>query len=291
MPNQLSPSELVLNPDGSLYHCNLKPEHIADTIFLVGDPQRVPKVSAHFDKILFTTQKREIVTHVGIKRGQHVAVTSTGMGTDNIDIVLNELDAAANIDLESRSVKPHKRVLTFIRLGTSGALQPDIPVDSFLASSDGLGFDGLLHFYEGTARYTQNKFIDAFIAHTQWQPALARPYWAPADPLLLHTAKSIDMLTGITATATGFYGPQGRVLRLPVNDALLNEKLSSFRYQDLRITNFEMETSALYGLSALMGHRALAINCIIANRFTGQFSKDYQRSVAEMIRIAVEFIL
>ncbi|MBL7818230.1 MAG: nucleoside phosphorylase [Saprospiraceae bacterium] len=283
MNQKLAASELVLNPNGSVYHCNLLPENLADTIILVGDPGRVPLVSSFFDTVDFQTQKREIVTHTGTKNGQRISAISTGMGTDNIDIVLSELDAVANIDLVSRKIKTEHKQLTFIRLGTSGALQADIPVDSFLASSHGLGFDGVLHYYQNTEGYSDSGFVRKFVRETAWDKRLSRPYLVECDADLLAKAKNLGFYSGITATAIGFYGPQGRVLRLDVNDTMLNEKLSNFRYKNMKITNFEMETSAIYGLSKLMGHRALTINCIIANRFTGQYSVDYQKSVRELI--------
>lgn len=290
MSRILAPTELVLNPDGSLYHCNLLPEHIADTVLLVGAPDRVPKISALFDRVEFTTQKREIVTHTGTKNGKRITVLSTGMGTDNIDIVINELDAAVNVDLKTRTIKSEHKQLNFIRLGTSGSLQPDIPPDSFLAGTHGLGFDGLLHYYQNTGRFTHNDFIDQLVEDLQWNPLLPRPYLVEADAGLLGLLPETGFYRGVTATASGFYGPQGRVLRLPVTDAEMNEKLSAFRHKDLRISNFEMETSALYGLSALLGHRALTVNCIIANRFTLQFSKDYQKAVIEMVGRVLEVL-
>jgi uridine phosphorylase len=287
----LAASELVLNPDGSVYHCNLLPENLADTILLVGDPGRVPMVSSFFDSIDFKTQKREIVTHTGMKNGKRVTVISTGMGTDNIDIVLSELDAVANIDLINRKIKTEHKQLTFIRLGTSGSLQEDIPVDSFVASTHGLGFDGLVHYYAKTEGYSDNGFIKKFIKTVGWDKRLPKPYLVEGDMDLIKKAKKLGFYTGITATATGFYGPQGRVLRLDVSDKMLNEKLSKFRFNAMRIANFEMETSAIYGLSKLMGHRALTINCVIANRFTGQYSKDYQVAVQQLIeKVLAEFI-
>ena len=288
MSQYLAASELILNHNGSVYHCNLLPENLADTIILVGDPDRVPVVSSFFDSIDFKTQKREIVTHTGSKNGKRISVISTGMGTDNIDIVLSELDAVANIDLVERKVKSNHKQLTFIRLGTSGSLQADIPADTFLASTHGLGFDGLVHYYEHSAAFSDNPFIEKFIEEVDWDKKLPKPYLAQGDVELLEKAKKMGFHTGITASATGFYGPQGRVLRLGVMDKELNEKLSTFRFDNMRITNFEMETSAIYGLSKLMGHRALTINCIIANRFTGQFSKDYRVSVSQLIETVIE---
>jgi uridine phosphorylase len=289
MENTYKNSELILNPDGSLYHINLKPENIGDTVFLVGDPDRVPVVSAFFDKVDFKTQKREIVTHTGLKNGHRVSVVSTGMGTDNIDIVLGELDAAVNIDLVKKERKSEHTTLKFIRLGTSGSLQGDIPVDSILASSHGLGLDGLLHFYENSESFTQNSFIDNFIKESDWNKNFARPYIVEAGNELLKKTKGF--ITGVTATACGFYGPQGRTLKLNVQEPLLNEKLTAFSHDNLRITNFEMETSGIYGLSKLMGHQALSVNTIIANRITGDFSKDYQLAVTKMIEQVLDTFL
>jgi uridine phosphorylase len=289
MENTYKNSELILNPDGSLYHINLKPENIGDTVFLVGDPDRVPVVSAFFDKVDFKTQKREIVTHTGLKNGHRVSVISTGMGTDNIDIVLGELDAAVNIDLFKKERKSEHTTLNFIRLGTSGSLQGDIPVDSILASSHGLGLDGLLHFYENSETFTQNSFIDNFIKESDWNKNFARPYIVEAGNELLKKTKGF--ITGVTATACGFYGPQGRTLKLNVQEPLLNEKLTAFKHDNLRITNFEMETSGIYGLSKLMGHQALSVNTIIANRITGDFSKDYQLAVTKMIEQVLDTFL
>lgn len=288
MSQFLAASELVLNADGSVYHCNLLPENLGDTIFLVGDPGRVPSVSGFFDRVDFKTQKREIVTHTGTKNGKQVTVISTGMGTDNIDIVLSELDAVANIDLVSKQIKPDHKRLTFIRLGTSGSLQEDIPVDSFVASSHGLGFDGLVHYYANSESLSDHPFVENFMAAVDWDKRLPRPYLAEGDAEMLKKAIDLGFYSGVTATASGFYGPQGRVLRLGVKDTALNEKLSKFRHDNLRITNFEMETSGIYGLSKLMGHRALTINCIVANRFTGQFSKDYHQSMLQLIGMVIE---
>lgn len=288
MSKYLAATELILNPDGSIYHCKLKPENIADTIFLVGDPGRVPTVSGFFDSVDFKIQNREIVTHTGTKNGKRVSVISTGMGTDNIDIVLSELDAIANIDLLEKSIKPNHRQLTFIRLGTSGSLQEDIPADSFLASTHGLGFDGLLHYYANSESFTENPFVEAFIDAVGWDKNLPRPYLVEGDAGLLEKAINLGFYSGITATASGFFGPQGRILRLGIKDNLLNEKLSKFRFNNMRITNFEMETSGIYGLSKLFGHRAITINCIIANRFTGEYSKDYHKSMQQLIGMVVE---
>ncbi|MFV0212335.1 nucleoside phosphorylase [Empedobacter falsenii] len=281
-------SELVLNADGSIYHCNIKPEHLADTIITVGDPNRVEKVSRHFDTIEHITSKREIVTHTGMLNGKRLTVISTGMGTDNIDIVFSELDALANIDLETGEIKKDFRKLSFVRLGTSGALQEDIPVDSFVIGSHGLGLDGLLHYYVGSEAVMNKEIEDAFIKHVDWSPNKARPYLVGGSETLLNKLASEKTIQGITATACGFYGPQGRFLRLQPNPADINEHLTSFNHNGLRISNFEMETSAIYGLAAMMGHEALSVNAIVANRILGEFSTDSYKTVDAMIEYSLE---
>ncbi|MDR2121822.1 MAG: nucleoside phosphorylase [Flavobacteriaceae bacterium] len=289
MAKKLANSELVLNPNGSIYHCNIRPEELADTVILVGDPDRVAKVSKYFDTIEVKSQKREIVVNTGTFNGKRITVISTGMGTDNIDIVLNELDALANIDLQKKEIKSSPTRLTFVRLGTSGALQADIPVDSLVASSKGLGFDGLMSFYANTDSFYTNELAEAFISQTGWNTRRAVPYVVDgSDELIELLTKDSEVITGITATAIGFYGPQGRILRLNLNDETMNDKLTQFKYKNNRITNFEMETSAIYGLSKLMGHRALSLNTIIANRYAGTFSKDPYSSVDKMIQYALE---
>ena len=281
-------SELVLNADGSIYHCNIKPEHLADTIITVGDPNRVEKVSRHFDTIEHITSKREIVTHTGMLNGKRLTVISTGMGTDNIDIVFSELDALANIDLETGEIKKDFRKLSFVRLGTSGALQEDIPVDSFVIGSHGLGLDGLLHYYVGSEAVMNKEIEDAFIKHVDWSPNKARPYLVGGSENLLNKLASEKTIQGITATACGFYGPQGRFLRLQPNPADINDRLTSFNHNGLRISNFEMETSAIYGLAAMMGHEALSANAIVANRILGEFSTDSYKTVDAMIEYSLE---
>ncbi len=281
-------SELVLNADGSVYHCNIRPEHLADTIITVGDPNRVEKVSRHFDTIEHKASKREIVTHTGTLNGQRLTVISTGMGTDNIDIVFSELDALANIDLETGEIKKDFRKLSFIRLGTSGALQADIPVDSVVLSSHGLGLDGLLHYYVGSESVMMPEAEEAFIKHVDWSPNKSRPYLVKGSDSLINKLASEEIYQGITATACGFYGPQGRYLRLQPNHADINERLTSFNHNGLRISNFEMETSAIYGLSAMMGHEALSVNAIVANRILGKFSADSYKTVDAMIEYSLE---
>lgn len=281
-------SELVLNPDGSVYHCNILPEQLADLIITVGDPDRVEKVSKYFDEIEFRTRKREIVTHTGSLNGRRITVISTGMGTDNIDIVFSELDALANIDLTTGEIKEEFRQLQFVRFGTSGALHKDIPVDSYVLSSHGLGFDGLLHFYEDSLMVRNLDMEEAFYEHSDWDDAKAVPYIVKGSDSLLEKLSSDKTKSGITATACGFYGPQGRHLRLRPNPFDINEKLAGFEYNSYRITNFEMETSAIYGLSGMMGHEALSVNCIVANRALGQFSKDSYKSIDKMIQYGLE---
>lgn len=281
-------SELILNADGSIYHCNIRPEQLADLVITVGDPDRVPKVSKYFDQIEFKTQKREIVTHTGSLNGKRITVISTGMGTDNIDIVLSELDALANINLETGEENPTHRKLQFVRLGTSGALHKDIPVDSFVASTHGLGFDGLMHFYEDSEKIMDQELEQAFMNQFGWDEKKATPYFVEGSRELLNKLTSEQTFQGITATACGFYGPQGRYLRLVPSPKDINQILSEFRHKEHRITNFEMETSAIYGLSKMLGHEALSLNCIVANRAAGEFSKDSYATVDKMIQYALE---
>lgn len=282
MSQPIAESELIITPDGEIYHLKLRPENLADDVIVVGDQGRVEQISALFDKIEFKVQNREFVTHTGIYRGKRITALSTGIGTDNIDIVLNELDALVNIDLGSRMIKPAHKKLRIVRIGTSGALQGDIPVDSFVASSHGMGFDGLLNFYGSLEQVDHPEIAQAFMAHSGWTPQMPYPYVAAASGSLLNTIAH-DMVQGITATAPGFYGPQGRQLRLRAALPDLNDKLTAFRFGDLRVTNFEMETSALYGLSRLMGHEATTVCAIIANRVIRQYSKDYHPVIERLI--------
>ncbi len=282
-------SELILNPDGSVYHLNLKPEHISNTIIFVGDQNRVEKVTKHFDIIEFETQKREFKTQTGVYKGKRITVMSTGIGPDNIDIVINELDALVNIDLETRKPKEKLTSLNIIRVGTSGSLQKDIPVDSFVLSSHGLDLNGMLHFYQ-IEPVCNPSIEDAFIAHTNWNQNKARPLIIKNSESLAKRFLSNVMFTGLTATAGGFYGPQGRVLRLPVEDASLNNKMDSFNFNGLSITNLEMETSAIYGLSKLLGHNAVSLNAIIANRANGTFSENPSEVVENLIKYTLDKI-
>lgn len=281
-------SELILNPDGSIYHLNLRPEQVADTIILVGDPNRVPRVSAYFDTIEFSTQKREFCTHTGTYKGKRLTALSTGIGPDNIDIVINELDALFNIDLHTRKPKEQLTSLNIVRFGTSGSLQADIPVDSFVLSSHGLGMDNMLHAYKDAPNVREIAMEEAFMAHTQWNTDKGRPYIVGCGETLKQRLLTDKVFEGITGTAPGFYGPQGRMLRLPVQDPTLNDKLHSFNYKGYRMTNLEMETSAIYGLSKLLGHQAVSLNAIIANRTAGTFTKDTKKVVENLIVYGLE---
>lgn len=275
-------SELILNPDGSIYHLNLRPEHLAPIVITVGDPDRVDHVSRHFDSIELKVQKREFKTHTGVYNKQRITVISTGIGSDNIDIVLNELDALVNIDFETRSVKSDLTSLKIIRIGTSGAIQPDIAVDSFLLSSYGLDINGMLQSYQ--IKNIQHPDLEAaFCQHTNWDTERAKPVVVKNSKSLEHQLQSEEILRGITATCGGFYGPQGRVLRLPPKDAIFRDKLQSFSFENIRITNFEMETSAIYGLSKLLGHKACSLNAILANRANGTFSTTPEETVDQLI--------
>lgn len=280
-------SELILNPDGSVYHLNLKPENISHDIIFVGDQDRVSKITKHFDSIAFSTQKREFKTETGIYKGKRLTVISTGIGPDNIDIVINELDALVNIDLETRKPKEKLTSLNIIRIGTSGSLHADIPVDSFVMSKFGLGLDNMLRSYLVDS-ISNVQIEDAFIAHTNWDSRKGKPIVVAGSSILEKKMESDRIYKGITATAGGFYGPQGRVLRLDIQDPELNSKMDNFSFEGNRITNFEMETSAIYGLSALLGHQALSLNAIIANRASGTFSNDPYKGVDELIKYALD---
>ncbi len=284
---KIKESELILNKDGSIYHVNLLPEHLADNVILVGDPNRVPKVSSFFDKIEYKREKREMVTHTGTFNGKRFTVISTGMGPDNIDIALTELDAVANVDFEKREIKKELRSLTFVRMGTSGSFQEDIPVDSYVAAEYAIGFDNVMHSYDTSEGFFEADIEEAFISHTDWNPKMGRPYIIKTDSDLVTSLLGDNILKGFTGTAGGFYGPQGREIRLKSNDQLLNDKISSFKYNNLKITNMEMETSAIYGLSKLLGHKACSVNCIIANRTNQTFSKDPYTSVKKMIELTL----
>ncbi len=285
--NMIASSELILNPDGSVYHLNLKPENIAHDIIFVGDQFRVEKITQFFDTIEFSTQKREFKTQTGIYKGKRISVISTGIGPDNIDIVMNELDALVNINLATRQLKENLTSLNIIRIGTSGSLQADIPVDSFVMSKFGLGLDNMLRSYL-IDEISNSDIENAFIEHTNWDARKGKPYAIACSEKLEKRMESNRMHKGITATAGGFYGPQGRVLRLPIQDEKLNAKMDNFNFFENKITNLEMETAAIYGLSALLGHQALSLNAIIANRASGTFSEDPYKAVDELIVYTLE---
>lgn len=279
----IPPSELILTEKGRIYHLDLEPSEIADTIITVGDQDRVAQITQHFDSLEVQRQHREFKTHTGYCNGKRLSVVSTGIGPDNIDIVLNELDALVNIDFGSRTVKDRLTSLKLVRVGTSGALQPDIPLGSFVASEVGLGFDNLLHFYGSTEAIIDRNISEAFVMHTQWNPDNALPYAVFADAELVSQFHSENVIFGITTTHSGFYGPQGRILRLPLHDASLNGKIASFQFKGKKITNLEMETSAIYAMAKLLGHRALSLNAIIANRDLKTFSEHPRKEVERLI--------
>ena len=288
--SQKAESELILNDDGSVYHLNLKAENIANTVFLVGDPGRVSKVSKHFDFIDFETSHREFITHTGRIGGKRDSVLTTGIGTDNIDIVVNELEAAVNIDPVNHVPKEEKRKLRLIRIGTSGAIQPDIPVNEFVCSSHGLGFDGLVHYYEFNQSDEDRHINEQIINYLNWSKDLSTPYVFEGSRELFGMLKP-DNHVGITATTTGFYGPQGRSVNLPLRNVDMFKILQKFKFHDLRITNFEMETSALYGLSQMLGHEACSISVILANRARQEFSSDPGLAVERLIKQVLERLI
>ncbi len=285
----IAESELILNPDGSIYHLNLRPEHLAQTIITVGDPDRVDQVTRHFDRIECKIRKREFHTQTGTYKNKRITVISTGIGTDNIDIVFNELDALVNIDFKTREIKKEHTSLDIIRIGTSGAIQSDIPIDSFLVSELAIGFDSLLHFYDSThVQYPE--ISKSLVSHLEWSPNKSLPYAVFGDPKLINHMATDQIYKGVTVTNVGFYGPQGRVLRLPLQDEQLNDKMSSFRHKEKKITNLEMETAGIYGMSKILGHRAVSMNGILANRATGKFSNDPKNTVELLIQFTLNKI-
>lgn len=283
-------SELIINKDGSIFHLHLRPEQIADDIILVGDPGRINLIASYMDHTEFRIQNREFVSITGSYKNKRITVVSTGIGTDNIDIVVNELDALANIDLEKREIKPGHRALNFIRIGTSGGLQDYIPVNSFVISKKAIGFDGLLNFYAGRNRVSDLAFEKAFKAHTGWNPLLTSPYVVDCSETLFNKIHSEKTYTGVTISAPGFYGPQGRVLRIPLADPDINSKIEAFSFNGLKITNYEMECSAIYGLSALLGHQALTVCAIIANRIVKNANEDYHEAIEQLVRLVLDGI-
>lgn len=276
-------SELIINPDGSIFHLHVKPEQLADKIILVGDPGRVALVASHFETKECEVESREFKTITGTYKGKRITVQSTGIGCDNIDIVVNEMDALANIDFKTRHEKETFKQLTFIRIGTCGGLQPYTPVGTFVASVKSIGFDGLLNFYAGRNDVCDLELEEAFKKHMNWSPLLSAPYVIDGDKELVDRIAGEDMVRGITIACGGFFGPQGRELRIPLADPHQNEKVESFVYGDLRITNFEMESSALAGLSALMGHKAMTCCMVIANRVAKEANANYKNSIDNLI--------
>ena len=285
----LAASELILNSDDSIYHLNLHPEDIADTVITVGDPDRVAEISKYFDTVEIKKTKREFTTHTGFLNGKRITVISTGIGTDNIDIVINELDALVNIDLETMTEKSKKRTLDFKRIGTSGAIQPNIKLDSFVLSETAVGLDGLLHFYN-TSKIQHDSLVASLEKHLAWQNFDICPHAFDADRQLFETLNSKHTVSGITVTNTGFYGPQGRSIRLVPKLKDFHEKLVTFNYQTKQLTNLEMETAGIYGLAKLLGHRAISINAILANRATGEFSSKPSKTVTQLIQYCLEKI-
>ena len=286
---RIKDSELILNPDKSIYHLSLKPENIAKDLVFVGDPDRVDKVTEHFDTIEFSIHKREFKTTTGVYKGKRISVISTGIGSDNIDIVLNELDALVNINLETRTIKEKHTALNIVRIGTSGSLQKDIPLGSFLLSTYAIDINGMLRSYI-TETISHPSIENAFVTHTNWDEKKCFPLVVSNSKSLEDKITSEIIYKGMTATAGGFYGPQGRTLRLNPYITNLHEKMESFNYKENRITNFEMETSALYYLGKSLGHNTLTICAIIANRLTKEYSKDYKKTVEKMIDLVLKRI-
>ncbi len=287
--NPIAPSELIINSDGSVFHLHLKPGELADTVILVGDPGRVELVSSLFDSREFIRTSREFVSVTGSYSGKRVTVLSTGIGTDNIDIVINELDALANIDFETRTPKTEHRRLKILRIGTSGAIQPDIPLGSFVLSHISVGCDGLLNWYKGREKVSLSEMESAFVKHTGWLKELPAPYFSRASQSLIDAFKGVT-IKGVTISASGFYGPQGRVLRLPLAMPDMINKFESFRYGEYKITNFEMEGSAIAGLASLLGHDAATVCCIIANRHLQESRPDYKQDIKRLIQLSLDRI-
>ena len=284
------PSELIINEDGSVFHLHLRPEQLADRVILVGDPARVSTVAAHFDSQECEVSCREFHSITGIFQGKRITVLSTGIGCDNIDIVMTELDALANIDFSTRMEKEEHRTLTIVRIGTCGGLQPFTPTGTFIASVKSIGFDGLLNYYEGRNEVCDLELEEAFRQHMDWSPLKGAPYVAQADPQLIEQIAQDDMVRGITVACGGFYGPQGRQLRLRIQDPDQNKKVEAFEHGGLHVCNFEMESSALAGLSSLLGHRAMTCCMVIANRYTTEMNTNYKNSIDTLIQLVLDRI-
>ena len=283
-------SELIINGDGSIFHLHLTPDQLADRVILVGDPGRVNTVAAHFDECECEVQSREFHTITGTYKGKHITVLSTGIGCDNIDIVVNELDALANIDFATREDNPTFRQLTLVRIGTCGGLQPETPLGTFVASVKSIGFDGLLNYYADRNRVCDLELEEAFKAHMAWSPLKGAPYVATACPELIDQIAGSDMVRGITIACGGFYGPQGRQVRMSIQDPDQNHKVEAFRYGDLKVCNFEMESSALAGLSAILGHRAMTCCMVIANRYAQKMNTGYKNQIDDLITLVLDRI-
>ncbi len=288
--NHYPESELIINQDGSIFHLHLKPEQLADNVILVGDPGRVPLVASHFSERDCEVTSREFHTITGLYKGKRITVQSTGIGCDNIDIVLNEMDALANIDFTTRTNKEQLKSLTFVRIGTCGGLQPNTPTGTFIASEKSIGFDGLLNFYAGRNEACDLEFEKAFKSQVKWNDQIGNPYVVDNNPELLDRIAADDMVRGVTIACGGFFGPQGRRLRLPLADPELNQKIEQFAYENLKITNFEMESSALAGLSKLMGHKALTCCMVIANRRAKEANTGYKNTIDGLIEKVLERI-
>jgi uridine phosphorylase len=286
----IPPSELIINEDGSIFHLHLKPEQIADNIILVGDPDRVPMIASYFDTTEFDISSREFRSITGTYQGKRLTVVSHGIGSDNIDIVLNELDALANVDFKTRTVKPDFRQLTLVRIGTSGGLQSTMPVGSYVIAQKSIGFDGVIYFYANSEEVRDIDFENELITQLNWQVSGLWPYVVNADASLVQQIGQMDIFRGITIATNGFYGPQGRKIRLALLDPDLNKKIEAFDYYGRQITNYEMESSALAGLAALMGHRAMTVCCIIAGRVNKEMNTNYKGSLTGLIEIVLERI-
>ena len=286
----ISPSELIINKDGSAFHLHLRPEQLADRLILVGDPARVSAVASRFEEKECEVSNREFHTITGRYKGKRITVVSHGIGTDNIDIVLNELDALANIDFTTREIKPDFRQLTMVRIGTSGGLQPYAPIGTYVAAEHSIGFDGVLYFYANTESVRDLQMEKELLRQLDWKVEGLRPYVVKADPSLIEQITQGDMVRGMTIAANGFYGPQGRLLRLPLADPQLHPKIQAFNFEGHQITNYEMESSALAGLAALMGHRAMTVCCIIAGRVDNNMNTDYASALDNLIDTVLERI-
>lgn len=290
MAKIIPPSELIINPDGTVFHLHLHPSQLTDKIILVGDPARVDMVAEFFDTRTFEVSSREFHTIGGTYKGKPIMCLSHGIGPDNIDIVVNELDALANIDFETREVKPQLRSLTMVRIGTSGALQPELPLGTPVIAEKSLGFDGVLNYYAGRNEIADLDFEREFVRHTGWNPLWAKPYIVDADAELVERIGGDDMVRGNTISAVGFYGPQGRELRLPLSNPDLNRLIEEFEYKGRRVTNYEMESAPLAGLGRLMGHRCMTVCSIIANRFNNKANPNYKSGIRDLIATVLERI-